>query len=152
MGEPFQTDNGLLYSQWLEFEDGSKGLAFSQAPQAPYGANDLVEVTDTGKKTKKGASKLKIKKAQGDSFPGSQGSSAGAQGASWGDREKGMRDGMICNVMSRLVASGKSVNEAYSLALQIVEVVESGKKIGGGAGPDGKLAFDPEEETDEVPF
>jgi len=54
-----------------------------------------------------------------------QSPSAGSQTPSNGnDREKGMRDGMICNVMSRLVAAGKSVQEAHSLARQILAAVE----------------------------
>jgi len=40
------------------------------------------------------------------------------------DRDKKMRDGMTCNMMSRLVASGKSVDEAHEIALAIISKVE----------------------------
>jgi hypothetical protein len=154
MGDPFQTDNGQLYNQWVEFDDGSKGLAFSQSAQAPYGAGDSVEVTDTGKKTQKGASKLKIKKVQGDTSFGSQSPSVGAQTPSQGfggDKDKQIQIGMDINNMTRLVASGKTPKEAYALVKQIREIAE-GNKVGGGYGPDGKLAVDIDEETEEPPF
>ena len=56
-----------------------------------------------------------------------QSPSVGSQAPSNGfsdDKEAKIRNGMICNMMSRLVAAGKSVSDAHSLASQILAAVE----------------------------
>jgi len=123
---------GTSYSQWVEFEDGYAGLATSQSPTPPYQAGTAVIVDETEYKTKKGAPKIKVK-VDKDSQVGStmpqatQSPSAGSQTPSNGfpdDKEAKIRNGMICNMMSRLVAAGKSVSDAHSLASQILAAVE----------------------------
>ena len=120
---------GMSYSQWVEFDDGYKGLATSNSPLPPYQVGQLVLVEETQYKTKKGQPKIKVKKINGgDGMPQQpQSPSAGAQTPSVGfsdEKEQKIRNGMICNCMSRLVAGGKSVSEAHTIALEIVSTVE----------------------------
>jgi hypothetical protein len=134
IGEP--SGDFDMFTVGVNFQDGTGGIAFAKSATPPYIAGDLVEVDIAGQ-TKKGTNKLKIKKHQdtggfGDRAPanyntgqsspqGSNGSYTASQG---GNKDEQIKQGMDINNMTRLVASGKSVDEAYSLVQQIRQKVE----------------------------
>jgi hypothetical protein len=147
-----------MFTLGLSFDDGSMGVAYAKSAQPPYSVGQVVEVVDTGKTTAKGTPKIKVSKLDGPPSAPQSYNNASPKAHSQSDNTKGMRDGMMCNVMSRLIAAGKiaagkSVDESYKIAKEIINRVESADlPQGGGYGEGGKEAFDANEESEDVPF
>ena len=168
MGDGFKTDNGMLYSIWVQFTDDTGGMAFAQSQEPPYKQGDYVEVTLNGK-TKTGKDKLKIKKADPADVPrgssdssqsgyeppkASQSPSASAQTPSRPSyNSDGARQGMIVNNCCQLFIAGKGdMRECHTLVMQAVDLVEGAQSCFKGS-DESRLAFPTTpDEYEDVPF
>lgn len=101
--DPFDTDNGQLYPVYIEFEDGSDGLAYSKNDKPPYTNGDEVEVELKGTQTKKGVEKVRVKIPKDNDFGGSKGSGP----ASFSRNDKAIVTQVVYKGVIELVCANK---------------------------------------------
>jgi len=171
--------HGTMYTFEIETEAGVKGRANAKSMTPWYKAGDTVEVTQNGQ-DKQGNTKLSIKKPQDDMGGGYSNSPKTSSKGSYDP--VGAKLGMcINNAITILLGQNKDItrNAIAEMAKNVllasldfednareflakrektepvqgtpVETVATDKPKG-GYGPDGKLAFDPNDGDENVPF
>ena len=171
LGSFSMKDGATLHRQGVQFEDGTKGVAFSKEQSPPYQVGQSVFITDKGKTDNEtGAPNIKIDKQAPQGGGGFQQRSSGGGGGGYskpsGDNHLGIEVGQALNkaVDCVIATSKEGINmdtffadvKAYAQAIYVV-----GQQLRANPPTLDKLAADAfgdsptqgeSEEEEEIPF